>query len=96
MDKELHGPGNNFPVAVAKAPSRHDAYQFTNEVNTESSKSFSFGMNREKTAEALREIANRIESGEYILQSGYVLTYAKLDDYAMSVVQVKFHARRVR
>ncbi len=88
---ELRKPGEVFPVDVARKPRQLDAYQFSNYDNPD----VTFGMNQNKTARILRNIADRVESGEYILQSGGVFTYAQRDNYVMSVVNVKFHAKKV-
>jgi len=93
--KELHSPESKLPVAievVLAKPAQHDAYQFAGNIDDR----FSFGMDSSSTARSLREIADKIENGEYLVQSGYVLTYAMLDEYPMSVVQLKFHAKRVK
>jgi len=53
-----------------------------------------FGMDRRHTAQTLREIAENIESGEYVLMSGMVFSQAVIADYVISGVVIKFHEKR--
>lgn len=96
--KNLYGT-HQFPVdsvvqnvdQILPEVRRLDAYQFSGY----DSPNVSFGMDPKKCADVLRAIAERVESGEYILQSGGVFTYAQRDEYHMTVVNVKFHAKKV-
>jgi hypothetical protein len=83
-------PEVKSPILIVK-PHRLDAYEF----GLYSDPSFSFGMNKEKAAQVLRETADRIESGEYVLQSGAILTQAAFEDYAMTILTLEFHAKKV-
>lgn len=89
---ELRGPDSKFPIDVARKPRQLDAYQFGHSYPNEK---FTFGMIKEDVAKAVREIADRIECGEYILQSGGVFTYAQRDDYVMTCLNIKFHSTKV-
>ncbi len=88
---ELRQPDSKFPVDITRKPKQLDAYQFSNYDHP----NVTFGMDSKKTADALRAIADRIESGEYMAQSGGVFTYARIDEYVMTCVNIKFHARKV-
>lgn len=49
-----------------------------------------FGIDKQKTAEALRELADHIEDGHFILLSGGVYTQARREDFTMTVLNLKF------
>lgn len=82
---------SKLPVAPILKPHRLDAYQFSNY----SDPRYSFGADKEKVAAALRETADKIESGEYVLQSCGIFTRAHIEDYAMTYLTLEFHAKKV-
>lgn len=90
--KELRGPDSPFPTAVERIPERKplDAYQMASPIRDR----VDFGMDSKNTAKVLRDIADRIEAGEYLLQSGGVFTFAVKEDFPMTCVNVKFHAMK--
>lgn len=101
--KELRDSESPFPVDVVKepypiapigkpdlVPHRLDAYQLSGYDGPTAS----FGMSQHKTAEILRDMANRIESGEYLLQSAGILSRAEKADYHMTYFTLEFHQKK--
>jgi hypothetical protein len=54
----------------------------------------SFGMDSKGTAAFLRDLADAIEQGTFVLQSGGVYTQAQIENYTMTVLNLKFHERQ--
>ncbi len=83
----------HLPIAPIEKPKlrphRLTAYEFSGY----DSPSVSFGMGRAETAKVLRETADRIESGEYLLQSCGVLSRAEKADYHMTYLTLEFHQK---
>ena len=89
---ELHGPDSPFPVAVAPKQPRLSAYDFSaNSRQSDDRRDIQFGMDSFQCAKVLREIADRIERGEYILQSGRVVSFTRIDDFPMTALRLVFY-----
>ena len=84
----------NLPIAPIEAPKlkphRLDAYQLGDAYSSR----ISFGMNGKDTAAMLRESADLIERGEYLLQECNILTRAERDDYPMTYLTLVFHQKK--
>jgi len=76
-----------FPVAIAEKPAKLSAYDFAATTSSE----YQFGMDRERAAALLRKLADKIESGEAILQSGRVVTTCSREDYPMTFLRLTFY-----
>lgn len=101
---ELRSAGEQFPNDVVQLeqapiapiaapmlkPARLDAYQLSNY----DSERFSFGMDNEKTAAILRDMADRIERKDFILQECNILTRAEHDNYQMTFFTLVFHQKK--
>jgi hypothetical protein len=72
-----------------------DCYDFTTPLHTENvDESFHFGIDKEKTAELLREIADKIDTGRYALQSARVASIARNEDFPITTVRISFSEKR--
>jgi hypothetical protein len=90
---ELRGPDSPFPVAVEPRPPKLSAYDFTSYTGDRSSDGvgIQFGMDQIQCAKVLREIADKIERREYILQSGRVMSSMHRDDFPMTMLRLVFY-----
>lgn len=68
------------------------AHEFTKFVSSSDrdGKGHTFGVNREATAQALRDLADRIERREVLPQSAKVVTHARNDDWTYTYVRLVF------
>jgi len=93
--RELRGPDSSFPIDAQPIKRRilldeeHlSAYHIAGKPGQ-----CSFGMDRQRCADVLRDVADAIESGQYVLQGGGVYTQARRDDYVMTILNLKFHEK---
>lgn len=88
--KELRG-NSAFPFDTRRPLSAVDMALDTGRGNR-----FVFGMNREAVAAMLRTLADEIESGVCILQSGAVTSKVTGDEYATTYFTLKVHETLVK
>jgi hypothetical protein len=78
--RELRGPQIKFPVDVTAYDAAPD-FQ---------SSPYKFGASKERTVALIREVADRIEAGAYLLQGIESNHKVALDDYTMSSFTISF------
>lgn len=71
-------------------PKRISAYDFAEKVRF----GFRSGISAKRTAESLRSLADSIESGQCLVQSGMMYNIAEGKDFVRSVMIIKFNERR--
>ena len=63
------------------------AYQFTGQLTT----GYEFSIDPKNAAATLREIADKIERGDYLLTNAQLRTLAKGEDFPMTVLRLVIH-----
>jgi hypothetical protein len=86
MTRELFGE-SEFPVDVA-------AVDFANEVGGLGSNTYRFGLSRGRAIQRLRDLADKLERGDYLLQGVTFSQEAKLDDYTMSTLLFRYAEKK--
>jgi hypothetical protein len=85
--KELRHPDSHFPADIT-------AYDFSKGISNPAARTFKFGLNTKLAIATLRELADRLESGAYLLQGVESRQTAGMEDFAMSSLTVKYAERK--
>jgi hypothetical protein len=79
MAQELFSPEHKFPIEV-------NAYSAGNDIN----KVYKFGLNTANTIALLREIADKLERKDFILQGISTTQQAEISDFVFSEFAVRY------
>lgn len=71
-----------------------DAYDLAKPLKTDRSQSVVFGVDRKRTAEALRKLADDLDSERFHVISGRVVTLAKQEDFTTTIIRLQLAETR--